>query len=328
MNRQSWIAAVVVATTLLSGSASADILVMRSPSGETFISNRGSRAGYKVVKRIRELPGSSGMGLRTLSGGDSKRFDPVIRDTASAANLDPSLVKAVIRAESNFHPGATSPKGAMGLMQLMPATAKWHGIDDAYDPIENIRGGVRHLRFLVDRYGEDWDLVLAAYNAGTKPVDKVRGIPNYPETQYYVRRVREFHRYYAEHGDFGRPARPSELAAALDLDRATAEELYNRPIVFRGPGAVKLTGLRPPATKPASEGTGFEKLLGDEHGALGGAHLGVVRDEHELDSVLQCRLEPQTPYRRRHAAFRVAVETRLRPEGIVVNDDPALGGRR
>jgi hypothetical protein len=308
MNRHRWIVAFAVVATLVSGSARADILVMRSPSGETFISNRGTRPGYAVVKRIRELPGSSGMGLRSLKGGDSSRFDPLIRDTALAADLDPSLVKAVIRAESNFHPGATSPKGAMGLMQLMPATAKWHGIDDAYDPSENVRGGVRHLRFLVDRYGEDWDLVLAAYNAGTKPVDKVRGIPNYPETQFYVRRVREFHRYYAEHGDFGRPSRASELAAALDLDRATPEELYHRPIVFRGPGAVKLPAPRKAAAKPAgSEGAGLEKLLGDEHGALGGAHLRVVRDQHELDPVLECRLEPQPAYRGRHAAFRVAV---------------------
>ena len=104
--------------------------------------------------------------------------------------MSPALIEAVVvRTESGFDPAAVSPKGAGGLMQLMPRTASALGVVDRFDPRENIRGGVRHLRYLLERYQGSVVLALAAYNAGEGAVDAHRGMPPYPETQQYVHRV-------------------------------------------------------------------------------------------------------------------------------------------
>jgi soluble lytic murein transglycosylase len=102
----------------------------------------------------------------------------------------------VIKAESDFKVSARSNKGAMGLMQLMPDTARLHNVSDAYNPGENVEGGARHLRMLLDRYQGDLELSLAAYNAGSAAVEKHRGIPPFPETREYVRRVLRFYDSY------------------------------------------------------------------------------------------------------------------------------------
>jgi len=103
--------------------------------------------------------------------------------------IDESLVKAVIYAESYFNPNATSHKGASGLMQLMPATAAKYGVSDRYNPRQNIIGGIKHLRYLMDLYPKNIKHVLAAYNAGENAVKKYNGIPPYRETQGYVKKV-------------------------------------------------------------------------------------------------------------------------------------------
>jgi soluble lytic murein transglycosylase-like protein len=198
--------AVVVGALLGAVTAQADILVMQGPDGQLLLTNRGERAGYRVISRRREFLGSSGMGLRAQFGGDPARYEDAVRAVAHKYSLEPSLVKAVIRAESNFDPMAISPKGAMGLMQLMPDTARMHDVRNAFDPAENLRGGARHLRYLMDRYAGKVDLVLAAYNAGTKPVDEARGIPRIAETEEYVRRVRLFHAGYRKDRATGRSA--------------------------------------------------------------------------------------------------------------------------
>jgi len=128
-------------------------------------------------------------------------YDGLIGDTAREQRVQPALVKAVIAAESSFDPGAVSRKGAQGLMQLMPATAKDLGIADPLEPTDNVRGGTRYLRNMLDRYG-DLSRAIAAYNAGPAAVDRYGGIPPYPETQDYVNRVLTYYRAY--HGDFGR----------------------------------------------------------------------------------------------------------------------------
>jgi len=125
-------------------------------------------------------------GGRALFGSE---FDALIDREAKKQNIDASFVAALIRAESNFAPRAVSRKGARGLMQLMPATAKRLSVRKPFDPASNVRGGVQYLRELVDRYGQHPDLVLAAYNAGEGAVATYGGVPPYRETIAYVNRI-------------------------------------------------------------------------------------------------------------------------------------------
>ena len=126
-------------------------------------------------------------------------YDGLIGLTAREHSVSPALVKAVIAAESNFDSGAVSRAGAQGLMQLMPETARHLGVDDPFRADENVSGGTRYLRQMLDRYG-DLIRALAAYNAGPEAVDRYRGVPPYPETLDYVDRVLTYYRQY--HGDF------------------------------------------------------------------------------------------------------------------------------
>jgi len=119
--------------------------------------------------------------------GDDPLYTDAIDDAAAREGVDPQLVRAVIRVESAYQPNARSPKGAMGLMQLMPDTARQYGLTNAYDPVANIKAGVKHLRSLLERFPVD--LAVAAYNAGEAAVDRFNGIPPYRETQDYVARV-------------------------------------------------------------------------------------------------------------------------------------------
>ena len=118
----------------------------------------------------------------------NETFDPLIRRLAAEHGVDPALVRAVIQVESGYQPRARSTKGAVGLMQVMPATGRQYGISNLDDPSSNIRAGVTHLKALLDRY--PLTLALAAYNAGAAAVERFAGIPPYPETVQYVSRVR------------------------------------------------------------------------------------------------------------------------------------------
>ncbi len=119
----------------------------------------------------------------------STDIDEIVADTARTFNLDPNLIRAVIHAESAGNPRAVSPKGAKGLMQLMDGTAADLGVTNSLDPTDNIQGGSAYLRKLLDRYKGNQQLALAAYNAGPGAVDRYGGIPPYPETVSYVRKV-------------------------------------------------------------------------------------------------------------------------------------------
>lgn len=122
------------------------------------------------------------------------KFAAIIQEAARKYNVDPNLIRAVIRAESNFNPKATSSAGAMGLMQLMPATADSLGVTDPYDPKENIFGGTKFLSRLLQKYKHDVSLALAAYNAGPGAVDRYGGIPPYTQTQVYVQKVMQYYK--------------------------------------------------------------------------------------------------------------------------------------
>ena len=144
--------------------------------------------------------------LRSLATRSSARYitpvrtyDDLIKRASRRHGVPAALVKAVIHAESAFNPRAVSPKGAMGLMQLMPATAQQLGVAKPFHASQNVQGGTRYLRSLHERYG-NWTHTLAAYNAGPTAVDHYRGVPPYTETRQYVKRVLSYYRRY--HGDF------------------------------------------------------------------------------------------------------------------------------
>lgn len=177
--------------------ARADIYMYRDTRGGLHFSNAPAEPQYQYY-----MPDiSSWKTARYRFGGGTggvrrKAYDAIIRDAARRHQVDVALVKAVIRAESDFVPQAVSPKGALGLMQLMPATARMHNVWRVFEPRQNVEGGVTHLRYLLDRYGGNLRLALAAYNAGEKAVDAHGGVPPYPETWEYLTRVMHFRDSY------------------------------------------------------------------------------------------------------------------------------------
>lgn len=127
----------------------------------------------------------------------SEPYDNIIKEVSGKYGVEDSLIRSIIKVESNFNPQAVSPKGAVGLMQLMPTTALEYGVTDIYDPRENIEGGVRYLKDLIRLYQGKTDLVLAAYNAGQEAVKKFGGIPPYQETIDYIEKIKSsYHKSY------------------------------------------------------------------------------------------------------------------------------------
>lgn len=145
-------------------------------------------------------------------------LDQLVQQTAEKHNVDPQLVRAVIATESNWDTAAVSPKGAMGLMQLIPGTAEELGVRNAFDPQQNVDAGVRYLGMLLERYNFDFKKALAAYNAGPSVVDRVGGVPNYPETRHYVEKVTSNYLQTAPGG------RPGAWGASHPIYRTTDAE--------------------------------------------------------------------------------------------------------
>lgn len=137
------------------------------------------------------VPGSGGVRATTAATIKTSRFDDAIRHHAGRHGVSADLVRAVIQVESAFNPAAVSPKGAMGLMQLMPATATEFGVQNPFEPEQNIRGGVAYLKRLLDRYDQRLELALAAYNAGPGNVEKYGDVPPFSETRNYIRKITE-----------------------------------------------------------------------------------------------------------------------------------------
>jgi soluble lytic murein transglycosylase-like protein len=141
----------------------------------------------KLVRSVTSVKGPSGAAPRSEA---SMNIPEMVEQAARDNHVDPLLVHSLIQVESNYNPYAVSSKGAQGLMQLMPGTARGLGVSDSFDPRQNIEAGVRYLKYLQDLYKDD-RLALAAYNAGPGAVQKYKWIPPYPETQNYVNRVGE-----------------------------------------------------------------------------------------------------------------------------------------
>jgi soluble lytic murein transglycosylase-like protein len=149
---------------------------------------QAAKSAAAEVDQYFEKP-AAGQNSSAPSGFTQREIDAAIDKAAAHHNVDPNLVRALVKVESNFNPNAVSRKGAMGLMQLMPQTARQLNLKNPFDPQQNIDAGVRHLKQLLDNYGGDVRLSLAAYNAGSGAVARSRGVPNYAETRNYVRRI-------------------------------------------------------------------------------------------------------------------------------------------
>ncbi len=174
------------------GTARADIFKYEDNEGVLHLTNVPSNPNVKYVMIMREKR------ILFQPNLDVSKYDHIISRAANKFNLDSALIKAVIKAESNFNHRAVSPVGAQGLMQLMPATASDLKVKDSFHPESNIEGGARYLSYLLKTYKNNLELALAAYNAGERAVAKYNyNIPPYRETQNYVRRVLSFYRSYS-----------------------------------------------------------------------------------------------------------------------------------
>jgi hypothetical protein len=171
----------------------------------------------------------------------SPQWESWIRTHAAAAGIDPRLVQALMQAESAYNPRAVSKKGAMGLMQLMPGTAREVAVTDAFDPEQNIRGGVAYLRRMLDIFGGRTELAVAAYNAGPGAVQRYAGIPPYAETRQYVERVLGLYRgggMLVGISAAGGTARPNGLAQAA-VPSALQRALAGGSVRREAPAAVR-----------------------------------------------------------------------------------------
>ena len=182
----SFFAAVFLLFSVLAADAGADIYRYVDENGVVCYTDAPlNRKAERVVKSDLSTARGSGEAMSL----QQRDFHTIVQDKANKYDLDPSLVHAVIKTESNGNPRAVSRKGAMGLMQLMPTTASDMDVRNPFDPEENIDGGSKYLRYLIERFGGDLTLALAAYNAGPKTVEKTRSVPQIPETKQYVKRV-------------------------------------------------------------------------------------------------------------------------------------------
>ena len=161
------------------------------PGKDQFASTLVDSSEYPVVEKapFDELFDRSEPVRRDLSSIQNNDFSHLISQASGKYQLDENVLRAVIQAESSFNPAATSPKGAMGLMQLMPGTARSLGVTDAYDPAQNIEGGAKYLRQMLDTFDGDMQKALAAYNAGPGAVQTYNGVPPYKETKNYVNKI-------------------------------------------------------------------------------------------------------------------------------------------
>jgi len=175
-------------TLVFESPAAADIYMRVDENGVMHFTNAPTTSNFQIYIKDRET--------RRRARLDTDRFDPYIDEAATLNGVAFPLIKAVIRAESAFNPEAVSKKGALGLMQIMPFNLDAFQVYDPFDPWQNIMGGARYLKALLQRFNGQVPLALAAYNAGPEAVDTYRGIPPFQETEDYVKKVMTFFDMY------------------------------------------------------------------------------------------------------------------------------------
>lgn len=231
--------------------ADAQIYSWRDAKGNVVVSDHppnGATRSYEITRR--DAPFRATRAAEASAGG---RYDEIIERHAATYGVSPDLVRAVMQVESAFNPYARSSKGALGLMQLMPSTAIEMGVRNPFDPEQNIRGGVAYLRQLLNKYGNDLTLALAAYNAGPTAVDR-HGyqVPPYAETRKYVARVKNGTGNLAAN----MPARPASMKANAKNSPAAAPPRY----VYK---TIEIIGGRPvPKYSDTRPSTGPYEVLG------------------------------------------------------------------
>src|SRR5436190_21733844 len=211
MFRLGYFLGVISMVLVSSTSAGAQVYRLSEGDGTVHFTNAPTDPRYK---NLAGYSSGTSAGFLRLPPADTARYATEIKAAAERYGVPERLVQAVIRVESAFNPKAVSGKGAQGLMQLMPETASMLGVRNSFDPQQNIDGGVRHLRGLIDRFGNDLPLALAAYNAGEKAVLNYRGIPPFPETRDYVSRVLYF--YDGSNGSTTAPSQPVDRTVGED----------------------------------------------------------------------------------------------------------------
>lgn len=226
INRTGAAVLAALGLTFVPASASAQIYSWRDANGHLVLGNM-PRSGAGQIVQSYPVPKSDVIRTTSQAASDRARmYDGLITEHARLNGVRPDLVRAVVQVESAYNPYARSPKGATGLMQLMPATAQQFGVKNAFNPEENVRAGVAYLRDLLNRYRNNEELALAAYNAGPNAVDKYgENVPPYAETQNYVSRIS------------GITARP--------IERRDTNRIYKVTEIVNGRQVVRYTDKRP-----------------------------------------------------------------------------------
>ncbi len=188
--------AAILALALASRPVQAGVWVWEDENGRLHFSDMPRHDGYAPLENSIQKARAASSARVDLGPVATRAWDGVIAKAGRAHGVSPGLVKAVVHAESRFDLYAISHKGAQGLMQLMPVTARSLGVEDPFDPWQNIQAGTRYLGYLMQRFKGDLKLTLAAYNAGEAAVRRYGGIPPYDETERYVRRVMTLARQY------------------------------------------------------------------------------------------------------------------------------------
>ena len=186
--------AVILLTLFISNEVMADIYKFTDTDGRVYYTDEPRHSLYKRIIKSKTFRYSNTNNyhakVHAFSGANKKKFAELIQQAAYRHQVDAKLVHAVIQTESAYNPTAQSPKGAVGLMQLMPDTARRFGVTDRNDPDQNVDGGTRYLKHLINMFNPNLDLAVAAYNAGENAVIRYNNsIPPYPETQNYVKQV-------------------------------------------------------------------------------------------------------------------------------------------